>query len=230
MRIGAAEPGQANSEIFAISALGDWECSLCGAGGELLKMEDGGPVCLSCADLDHLDFLPRGDAAMTRRSRRASDLSAVVVRWSRARRRYERQGILAEPEAIERAEAECLADEEQRSRRREREAVRRAEQDTELQREMAAAIRREFPGSPPERAEQIAAHTATRGSGRVGRSAAGRGLESGAIELAVRASIRHRETDYDELLMAGLDRAEARERIHGEVDEVLARWRDPPES
>lgn len=35
-----------------------------------------------------------------------AERSAVVVRWSRSRKRYERQGILAEPGAIERAEAE----------------------------------------------------------------------------------------------------------------------------
>ena len=32
---------------------------------------------------------------MTRRAIRASRLSAIVVRWSRSRKRYERQGILA---------------------------------------------------------------------------------------------------------------------------------------
>jgi hypothetical protein len=44
----------------------------------------------------------------------------VVVQWSRARQRYERQGILAEVEAIAQAERECLADSELRDRRRER--------------------------------------------------------------------------------------------------------------
>jgi hypothetical protein len=42
----------------------------------------------------------------------------VVVRWSRSRKRYERQGILAESEAIERAEPECLSDAEVRARHR----------------------------------------------------------------------------------------------------------------
>ena len=48
-------------------------------------------LCMSCADMDHLVFLESGDAALTRRAKRASRLSAVVVRFSRARRRYERQ-------------------------------------------------------------------------------------------------------------------------------------------
>jgi len=47
-------------------------------------------LCLSCADLDHLVFLPSGDAAFIRRARKHSTLSVVVLKWSRARRQYER--------------------------------------------------------------------------------------------------------------------------------------------
>jgi len=52
-------------------------------------VEDKGALCLSCADIDHLVFLPAGDAALTRRARKHSTLSAVVLKWSRARKRYE---------------------------------------------------------------------------------------------------------------------------------------------
>ncbi len=55
-----------------------------------------GAVCLSCADLDHLAYLPAGNTALTRRARKNSRLSAVVLKWSRARNRYERQGVLIE--------------------------------------------------------------------------------------------------------------------------------------
>jgi hypothetical protein len=44
-------------------------------------------LCLNCADLDHLVFLASGEAALTRRSRKNSGLSAVVVKWSRDRKR-----------------------------------------------------------------------------------------------------------------------------------------------
>jgi len=81
-----------------------------------------------------------------------------------------------------------------------------------------------FPGSPVARARGIARHAAARGSGRVGRSAAGRALEDRAVALAVVASIRHEDTRYDELLMAGLDRDDARERVREEVDAVLDQW------
>ena len=88
-----------------------------------------GALCLACADLDHLVFLPPGNAALTRRAHNNSILSAVVLKWSQSRKRYERQGLLVEESALGRAEKECLADEEVRARRREREVERRAEYD-----------------------------------------------------------------------------------------------------
>lgn len=195
--------------------------------GELLFMEAGRPLCLGCADLDHLIYLPRGDAALTRRARKYSPLNAVVVRFSRSRGRYERQGILVSEAALERAEEECLADGEQRARRREREEVRRTEDDRDLIVHMTDAISRLFPGCPPEEARTIAAHTARRGSGRVGRTFAGRALEEAALTPAVVAAIRHRHTRYDKLLMDGYSRTDARDSIHEAVDRVLEAWRYP---
>jgi hypothetical protein len=53
-------------------------CSVCGAEQiGLLIMEDPSPVCMACADMDHLVFLARGDTALTRRARAASGLSAM---------------------------------------------------------------------------------------------------------------------------------------------------------
>ena len=202
----------------------DWVCAQCTGTGDLLTMDDVGPLCMTCADLDHLAFLGAGDAALTRRAKKASGLSAVVVRWSRSRKRYERQGLLVEEAALEHAEQECLADEDARTRRRERDGERRADEDVELQARMAAEIARLFPRCPAERAEAIARHTALRGSGRVGRSAAGRALDEQAITLAVVASVRHLDTDYDSLLMSGVARDVARDHIRPDIDRVLASW------
>ncbi len=218
---------QSKSEIVVVSALKDWSCAECGGGGSLLTMDDKGPLCLSCADMDHLVFLPAGEAALTRRARKASGLSAVVVRFSRARKRYERQGILVEEEGLDQAEAECLADADARERRRERERSRRAEHDLAFQAEMAAEIVRIFPGCPRDRADEVARHTGARGSGRVGRSAAGRAFDPGALRLAVAASVRHRDTGYDELLMSGVNRAEARLLVRDEVERILEDWGNP---
>jgi hypothetical protein len=164
------------ADLLVIEPLGEWACASCGGSGAFLRMEDAGPLCLACGDLDHLVFLPAGDAALSRRARQASRLSAVVVRFSRARRRYERQGLLVEEAALESAEARCLADEEARRRRRERDRARRAEQDLVVQARLAEEIVPRLPGCPAGRAEAIARHAGARGSGRValgGRAGAG---------------------------------------------------------
>ena len=202
----------------------DWTCASCDDTGDFLIMNDVGPLCLTCADMDHLVLLPAGDAALTRRARKGSGLSAVVVRWSRSRNRYERQGVLVEEPALERAEEECLADEQTRMRRRERDRERRANEDLEFQARMAQEILRLFPGCPKQRGDAIARHTGTRGSGRVGRSQAGRALDENAIKLAVIASVRHEDTPYDSLLMSGVPRDIAREKVRPAIDRILTAW------
>jgi hypothetical protein len=213
------------ADLLVISPLKDWTCTECSGTGGLLLMEGPGPLCMRCADLDHLVFLPAGDAALTRRAKKASGLSAVVVRFSRARKRYERQGLLVEETALERAEEQCLADADARARRGLRDQERRVDQDVTFQQELAREILRLFPGCIAERATAIARHAGARGSGRVARSAAGRALDPRMIELAVVASIRHEDTSYDELLMSGLARADARERVWPDVQATLESWR-----
>ena len=212
-------------DLVVVQPTKDFMCAECGiVAGDLLIMDDKGPLCMTCADMDHLVFLPSGSAALTRRAKKASRLSAVVVHWSKSRKRYERQGLLVEEQALEQAEQECLADEDVRARRRDRDAERRAQEDVVFQGKFAAEIRRLYPGCPADRAEAIAAHAAVRSSGRVGRSAAVRELDPGAIRLAVVASIRHEDTDYDSLLMSGVDRQDARDHIRPDIDRVLATW------
>jgi hypothetical protein len=92
------------SDLVVISPLKDWTCTTCSGTGDLLIMQDVGPVCLRCAGLNHLVFLPAGDAGLTRRAHRTSELSAVVVRFSRSRHRYERQGLLVESAALAHAQ------------------------------------------------------------------------------------------------------------------------------
>ena len=219
----AAEP-----VVFQI--LRDSQCSECGAElgrGSLLFMEASQVLCLPCARMDELEFLPAGDAALTRRAAKYSDRTAVVVRFSRSRGRYERQGILAESPALEKAERECALDADDRARERARGAAARQKQDRELVLRMMQEIMNLFPGCPPEEAEAVARHTAVRGSGRVGRTAAGRGLDEQALTAAVTAAVRHRHTTYDELLASGLDRVSARQRVAGRVQDILEAWRNP---
>ncbi|MGD0225073.1 MAG: DUF2293 domain-containing protein [Terriglobia bacterium] len=214
-------------ELVVFDILRESKCSECEeelAKGSFLVMEAERPLCLECADLDHLVYLPRGDATLTRRARKYSKLSAVVVRFSRARRRYERQGALVEEEALRKAEEECLSDADARARGRERAAVRRVDEDEKVATQLAAKILDLFPRCPPEEARTIAEHAAQRGSGRIGRTASGRRLEEESVRLAVIASVRHRHTRYDEILMESADRAWARAQVRGDINEILSAW------
>ncbi|MGV8039084.1 MAG: DUF2293 domain-containing protein [Thermoanaerobaculaceae bacterium] len=184
-----------------------------------------GALCLACADLDHLVFLPAGDTALTRRARKHSTLAAVVLKWSRARKRYERQGLLVEENALARAEQECLEDAEARARQRERAAVHRDELDHQYVQRFAARVRELYPSCPPQTDRLVAEHACRKYSGRVGRSASAKALAEDAVHLAVAAHVRHVHTGYDELLGGGLERREARAVVAAEVDTVLVAWR-----
>jgi hypothetical protein len=206
----------------------DSQCSECGVEmeqGDSLLMEADQPLCLACAGLGELEFLPAGNAALTRRATKYSRRAAVVVRFSRSRKRYERQGMLLEPAALAKAERECAQDADQRAAERERGATRRHEEDRALVERMAQQIAASFPGCPPPEARAIAEHTAKRGSGRVGRSAAGRSLNEEALTLALIAAVRHQHTNYDELLARGMDRESARLLVAARINSILAAWR-----
>ena len=186
---------------------------------------DKGALYLTCADLDHLTFLPRGDTALTRRARKHSLLSAVVLKFSRPRKRYERQGLLVEEVALQHAETECLADSDIRARRAERERIRREDFDQQYIQAFASRIKELFPGCPSGREQQIAEHACRKYSGRVGRSAAAKTFDEQAVRLAVIARIRHRETDYDQVLGQGWPRHQARTHVRARVDEISESWK-----
>ncbi len=221
------QAGAKADDIVVFIVRCDTKCGECGeelGKGRWIRVENEKARCLSCADLARLEFLPSGNTALTRRATKYSPLRAVVVQWARARNRYERQGILVTPEAIERAEAECLADEERRARQRERAAARREVEDHEYEAAVTEKLKAMFPGCPSEEAARIAVWTCRKHSGRAGRSAAAKEFDPRALRLAVLAHIRHEHTRYDELLMRFDDRAHARELVRGEIEKVLAPW------
>jgi len=224
-------PPNSPEELKVFISTRDSRCDECrenlGRSAWITLVEGKGALCLVCADLDHLVYLPAGDTALTRRAKKHSTLSAVVLKWSRARRRYERQGLIVEEEALEKAEEECLADSDVRERRREREAVRREEMDEQYIRNFASRVRVLFPGCPAGRETVIAEHACRKYSGRVGRSASAKSLDESAVRLAVIAHIRHRETDYDKLLGRGYDRQEARFAVEKTLEQVLSKWETP---
>jgi hypothetical protein len=215
-------------ELVVFSILRDSVCSECGeelGKGSFLRLDAARPFCLACADLDHLVFLPRGDPALTRRTSRYSTLRAVVVRFSRSRQRYERQGLLVEEDALVRAEQECLSDAAARALARERAAGRRQAVDAEYVNAFAGRVGELFPDCPVAERDAIARHACQKYSGRVGRSAEAKQLQATAVELAVRAHVRHVHTRYDELLSKGLPRDAARALVAVTLAEYVERWR-----
>jgi len=216
-----------NDDIVVFEIVRDSACAECGqelSRGRWLRMERERPLCMSCADLAHLVFLPRGDPTVTRRAGKYSVLKAVVVRFSRSRNRYERQGILVDETALVRAEQECLADVDVRSRLRERQAERGQAVDARYRAEFAARLRDLYPGCPQTESVAIAEHACAKYSGRIGRTADAKDFESEALRLAVRAHLRHMHTPYDSLLGSGWDRQEARAAVAEAVERVLQRW------
>jgi hypothetical protein len=139
-------------------------CAGCGddlGSGRFIQLtRETGIRCMKCAGYGDLVFLASGDAALTRRATAFSARHVVVVKFSRARKRNERQGVLVEEQAVERAEA---------------------------------ASAKEF--------------------------------EPKAVELAVRARIRHRFTKYDELLFEGMTVSDARAEIRPDLDRICDQWR-----
>ncbi len=94
----------------------EWGCHRCGGTSDFLMMENPGPACLRCVGLDDLEYLPAGDALLTRQVKANSPRHAVVVRFSRSRRRYERRGLLIEPEALEDAQRQRERNESAKAR------------------------------------------------------------------------------------------------------------------
>jgi len=182
-------------------------------------------ICLTCADLDNLVYLPSGNTALTRRARKYSATSEIVWKYSKSRKRNERQGVLVTVGGLEKAEQECCSDEDIRESNRIKAAEIRKIKDAEYTRKFAEEIREIFPGCPPESATEIAVHACEKYSMRVGRSASAKEFDRGTITLAVRAHIRHKHTKYDSLLASGHERHDARELISDDIASVVSEWR-----
>jgi len=83
-----------------------------------------------------------------------------------------------------------------------------------------------FPSIPDELIPEILKHTLQKRSGRVGRTSTLPFEKS--IDLAVRAFIRHKLTDYDLLLRKGMEQHKARETIREKSEKVVELWKARP--
>jgi hypothetical protein len=183
------------------------------------------------------EFLPTGDAFVTRRVKAAGDYWLVWRPRSRSVPHRRLLGLLAPTAAIEAARAEAEATLEVRSARQAQGARYRARREDDYRGELAEAIVA-FLDFVPEHAElaaTIAADAAGRagevGSGRVGRTRK-LSLDQRA-ELAARALIRHRHTDYEDRLEAEVwDDEYLYRRVKADaqqgVDEFLRQHRERP--
>jgi hypothetical protein len=220
--------GEHSQDIIVYRIRVSLTCQTCGIRrrkGRFMRRIGKQRQCLACAGLGHLVFVPRGDVALTRRASKYAML-CVVVRSS-WRRRHKRLGLLVEEGALERAKRELLADAPARERARERAAQRRAEQDERYVGEFAKHLGDLFPGCPVPLRRAIAAYACQKYSNRVGRTAAAKRFDPKAINIAVRAHIRHRHTPYDQLRAQGIPRGAARTAVNGAIEKLFERWRRP---
>jgi hypothetical protein len=203
-------------------------CDACKAelqSGSMLHIgEQRRSLCLHCAKLADLEFLPRGDVALTRRASKHSTRRAIVVEWSRRRKRYERQGTLVVGGAIRRAQEECELDAVQRARKRSLAAEQRKLSDQAYIELFAKAVRSQFPSAPAGVEQTIAQHACEKHSGRVGRSASAKALDPQKVKLAVIAHVRHLHTDYDKLITKYGDKQMARDAIQDRMRQVIEQW------
>lgn len=80
-------------------------------------------------------------------------------------------------------------------------------------------IRREFPGCPEVAVLYYAREICTRPKNWQGVS-----IEA-AVDVTIQNHLRHEFTDYDQMLMVGVRRKDARQRVQPRVRAIIARWK-----
>jgi hypothetical protein len=96
-------------ELVVFRIVTDSQCSNCKKEllkGDFLFKEEDRPLCMCCGNLD--EFLPRGNAKLTRRVTKNASKLFVVIKFSRTRKRYERQGILVEKGILKKVRQELM--------------------------------------------------------------------------------------------------------------------------
>ena len=85
--------------------------------------------------------------------------------------------------------------------------------------EVEAFIRREYPGCPEFAVRYFAVYICeTPKNWRDAPLAV-------AVETTIQNELRHRHTDYDQLLLVGVRRKEARQRVQPKIDAMCAVWK-----
>ena len=182
-------------------------------------------ICFACSPYKNYTFLPSGNVALTRRSKKHSNHCGAVLEWNARRKRFERRGQYVSAVSIEVAKAECAADEEKRAAKNEKAAIKRAADDKIYIADFAKAIKNRYPNCPINRETEIAQHACEKHSGRVGRTASAKEFNAEMIDLAVEAHIRHTETNYDDQFGLGKKKRDIRQDIKGDVLRIMTKWK-----
>jgi hypothetical protein len=108
------EKGNKKKDPVVYALDGPSRCDGCDrrlADNDIVKLEnqkdERQAFCLSCAGLEDLAVLGKGNAALTRLSRKYSSRCFVIVKWSDAWKCYERYGLLVEKQALQQAQKEA---------------------------------------------------------------------------------------------------------------------------
>ncbi|TYP75230.1 DUF2293 domain-containing protein [Aquimarina intermedia] len=206
------------------------KCSVCGkripkGKSFVAESENHKGSCFTCSPFVGYVFLPSGDAALTRRSKKHSDRCAVVLEWNVRRKRFQRTGQLVQEMAIKIAEKECAQDAAIRAEKNKKAAIVREQQDRIYVAAFAKAIRARYPVCPSQREVAIAQHACEKYSGRVGRTADAKQFDAKMIDLAVEAHIRHTETNYEAQFGRGKGKKQIRSEVKTDIQQVLRQWR-----
>ena len=191
----------------------------------VFENENSKGICFKCSPFATYLFLPPGDAAMTRRSKKHSEYCGVVFERNQRRRRLERRGQYIEAFALSKARSECDLDKNKRALTNQKASVVREKQDKIYIEEFAKVIRVHYPNCPPNREVEIASHACEKYSGRVGRSASAKEFDKQKVDLAVEAHIRHKETNYDTQFNKGKKKREIRSGVKFDIVRVMNSWR-----
>lgn len=102
-------------ELVVFRIVKNSQCAQCKkelSKGSFLFMEASQPFCLCCANLSELEYLPSGNAKLTRRVKKDSMKFTVVVEFNHSRKRYERQGILVDKETLRKVQQELIIEDD----------------------------------------------------------------------------------------------------------------------
>ncbi|OTA77268.1 hypothetical protein M434DRAFT_63888, partial [Hypoxylon sp. CO27-5] len=159
-------------------------------------------------------FLPKGDPHKTLNCRKKARAEGHIV-YVVHNPKHQQIGIRI-PAAIH----DRVQEKSEPTQQSQAKAVQR--KDKKMEAEFRGSVRSQFPQIPASDLERVVKHTLTKNSGRVGRTT--KLPLNQKAELAVCAHIRHRHTDYENLLANKVPRNDAREQIFEKVKKVAKEW------